>query len=98
MRRPRIAINTAMFTSSIRIEARLEAHIRAIVPGDDATRLVGQIFRRRPTEGIEIFLVVLDLLKLELVVRRLKAIRRVEPGAAASRRRCAWTIHVVFTL
>ena len=77
MRRPRITIDAAVFASAIRIEAHLEADVRAVVLGDDAARRIRKILRRRPAQALEILVVVLDLLELELMVGRLKSVRWV---------------------
>ena len=93
MRRPGIAIDTAVLTSAIRVDARLEADVGAVVLGDDGARPVGQVLRPRPIQGVEVFLVLLDLLELQLVVRGLESIGRVEPGPASLRRRRIGSTH-----
>ena len=79
MRWPCIAINAAMFTTAIRIEAHLEPDIRAVILGDDGARCVGQVLGRRTAQRIDVFFVKLNLLELELMVRRLKPVRRIDP-------------------
>ena len=79
MRRPRIAINAAVLTSAIRIDAHLEADVRAVILGDDAARRVRKILRRRPAQRVDVVIVQLQLLELELVVRRLKPVCRIVP-------------------
>ena len=78
MGRPRIAINAAVFTAAVRIDADLEADVGAVVPGDDAPRPVGDELGRRPAQAVEIVVVVLDLLELEQVVAALESVGRVE--------------------
>src|ERR1700679_648578 len=95
VRWPGVAINTAMLTPAVRIQAHLKSHVRAVVAGDDALRLVGQILRGWPIEGLEVILVVFDLLELELVVGRFKPVWRVESSTTAARRGCTRTIHVM---
>ena len=82
--RPRVAVNTAMFTSSIGIDAHLEPDIRAVVLGDDRARPVGQVLGSWPAQGREIVLVLLHLVELELVMGRLEAVGRVVPRPATS--------------
>lgn len=40
MKWPGVTINTTMLAAAIRIDARLEAHVRAVVVGDDGTGMV----------------------------------------------------------
>ena len=83
VRRPCVTIDAAVFTPAIRVEAYLEADVRAVVLGDDALRPVRQILRRRPAEALEILVVPLDLLEIELAMGRLEPVGRVDPRATA---------------
>jgi hypothetical protein len=77
-----------MLAPAVRIEAGVEADIGAVVGGDDALRMVGQIFCRRPTKGLQIIFVFLHLLQFELVVGDLETVARIEPSTSAFWRGC----------
>src|SRR5262249_57723050 len=93
VRGPGIAIGTAVLAPAVGIDARLEPHVRALVLGDDRARPVGQVLRPRPTQRVEVLLVLLHLLELQLVMGGFEAIRGVEPRPAALRRRGIGSTH-----
>ena len=97
MRRPRITIDAAMFTPSIRIETHLEPDIRAIVLSDDAPRRVGKVFRRRPAQTLQILVVTFDLLEIKLSMSRLESVGRVDPRPAPATKRNVRLAHRFLT-
>src|SRR5262245_54133970 len=95
MRWARIAINAAMLTAAIRIDAHLKADVRAIVRGDDASGRISKEFCRRTTQGFEVLIVYFELIEIELVVCRFKSIRRIARGASPARCRLFTLAHEI---
>ena len=80
-----ITINTAMFTSSVLVQAHLETDVRAVVLAYQAAGPIGQELGDRTAECGEVIGIVLHLLEIQVVMAVLEAIGRVEPCPAASR-------------
>jgi hypothetical protein len=56
-----------MLAAPVRVEADLEPHIRALVPGDHGSRCVAEQFRRRTLCGVVCVGIRLELDALEAV-------------------------------
>src|SRR5437773_1959642 len=76
MKRPRVTINAAMLAAAIRIDAGIEADVRAVVGGDDRARLVSK--KLRGGAGAFFHRVI----SVFFVVQRFEAIGGINPRAA----------------
>jgi hypothetical protein len=74
-----------MFTSSVRVQADLEPHIRTVVAAYQAARPVGQELGVRAAECGEVLDIVFYLLQIKIVMAALEAVGRVISCAATSR-------------
>src|SRR4051794_6818467 len=83
MGRPSETVDTAMLASAIRIDAGIEADVRAVVVGQDRSRRVAQKNRTRQRRRL---VVILRILVVN-VFDALEAVLRIPTGTAALNRR-----------
>jgi hypothetical protein len=79
VKRPRVAINATVFAAAIRIQARAEANIRAVIVADDGLAVV--LEKLRPWQHIVVRIPIFIRFKLNL----LKPVRRIFRRAAMGR-------------
>src|SRR5262249_57848243 len=77
VRGARVAVHAAVFTAAVRVHARVEADVGAVVGRDDRARGIGEELRRR-AQGLE----ARGLLLRRRAPDRLEAVGRIAGGAA----------------
>src|SRR5262249_38092853 len=82
VRRASIAISTPVAASTVRVDAVAEGNVGAIVLGDEAPRVVGEVLSRRARQLLYGLGLKFQVLEVVLVLDEGEAVGRVEVGAS----------------